>query len=160
MLQAALTLLQNANGPVGTRLKRDTTLDLGDWNWVAGDTKTATQHYGTAWDLMSTAERASNGPDNPLAQPYLLYYEGPRSTAKNPKIKPEDIEEKFIEMEFPVNALGKPGDVKVTKSDASESQQRSVLSAIHRALYRPRFVDRKPAPTDGVRFREIIFLKR
>ena len=37
--KCALTLLQNANGPAGTRLKRDTTIDLGDWNWIAGNAK-------------------------------------------------------------------------------------------------------------------------
>lgn len=160
LLQTALSLLQNADGPAGTRLKRDTTIDLGDWNWVAGDARTAAQNYATASDLLTTAERASTGPDNPLAQPYLLYYEAPRSASKNPKTKPEDIEEKFVEMQFPVSAAGKPGDIKVTKSDTTESQQRAVLAAMHRALYRPRVVDRKPAATDGVQFREIIYVKR
>ena len=160
LLQNALTLLQNANGPAGTRLKRDTTIDLGDWNWIAGSAKDAEQHYATAWDLMSSAERAATGPENPLSQPYLLYYDPPRSAAKNPKAKAEDIEEKFVEMEFPVNAQGKPGDIKVTKSDASESQQRAVLSAVHHALYRPRMVDRKLASSTGVQFREVIYIKR
>ena len=160
LLQTALNLLQNANGPIGTRLKRDTTIDLGDWNWVAGDQKTAVQNYATAWDLLTTAERASSGPDNPLAQPYLLLYSAPRAASRNPKAKPEDIEEKFVEMKFPVNEKGKVGDIKVTNSDASEPQQKAVMSALHRALYRPRLVDRKPAPSDGVGFREIVYNKR
>ena len=160
LLQNALTLLQNANGPAGTRLKRDTTIDLGDWNWVTGNTRAAEQSYATAWDLMSGAERAATGTENPLSQPYLLYYDPPRSAARNPKARPEDVDEKFVEMEFPVSALGKPGDIKVTKSDASESQQRSVLNAVHKALYRPRMVDRKLAASSGVQFREIIYIKR
>ena len=141
-------------------LKRDTTIDLGDWNWVAGDQKKAAQIYATAWDLLTTAERASTGPDNPLAQPYLLYYSAPRVASHNPKAKPEDIEEKFVELKFPVNEKGKVGDIKVTNSDASESQQKAVMAALHRASYRPRFMDRKPAATDGVSFREIVYNKR
>jgi tetratricopeptide (TPR) repeat protein len=160
LLQTALNLLQNANGPAGTRLKRDTTIDLGDWKWVAGEKKTAIQNYATAWDLMTTAERASTGPENPLAWPYLLLYSAPRAATKNPKAKPEDIEEKFVQMKFPVNDQGKVGDIKVTNSDASESQQKAVMAALHRALYRPRFVDRKPAAADGVEFREILYNKR
>ena len=160
LLQNALVLLQNANGPLGTRLKRDTTLDLGDWNWVAGDSRDAERYYATAWDLMSTEERASTGPDNPLAQPLLLFYSEPRAATKNPKAKPEDIEEKFVEMEFPVNEKGRVGDIKVTKSDASESQQKSVMSAMHRALYRPRMVDRRLASATGVTFRETVYNKR
>ena len=160
LLQTALNLLQNANGPAGTRLKRDTTIDLGDWNWIAGVQKTAIQNYATAWDLMTTAERASAGPDNPLAQPYLLVYTAPRAASKSSKARPEDIEEKFVQMKFPVNAQGKAGDIKVTNSDASESQQKAVMAAMHRALYRPRLVDRKPAATEGVEFREILYNKR
>jgi tetratricopeptide (TPR) repeat protein len=160
LLQSALTLLQNANGPLGTRLKRDTTIDLGDWNWIEGDYKDAADLYATAWDLMTSAERASTGPDNPLAQPVLLFYAEPRAATKNPKAKPEDIEEKFVEMEFPVNEKGKVGNVKVTGSDASESLQKSVMNAMHRALYRPRMVDRKLAATEGVKFREVVYAKR
>ena len=160
LLQTALNLLQNANGPAGMRLKRDTTIDLGDWNWIAGDQKTAAQNYATAWDLLTTAERASAGPDNPLAQPYLLFYTAPRVASKNPKSKPEDIDEKFVEMKFSVNAQGKIGDIKVTKSDATESQQKAVMAAMHRALYRPRLVDRKLAAADSVEFREMVYNKR
>ena len=160
MLENALSLLQNANGPLGTRLKRDTTIDLGDWYWVAGDYKTAAVKYATAWDLLSGEERASTGPDNPLAQPALLYYSEPRVATKNPKAKPEDIDQKFVEMQFAVNDRGRVGDIKVLNSDASESQQKSVMAAMHRALYRPRLVERKLAATDGVKFREIVYSKR
>lgn len=160
LLQSALSLLQNANGPIGTKLKRDTTIDLADWNWIDGDIKTATDQYATAWDLMTTAERASTGPDNPLAQPVMLYYSEPRAATKNPKAKPEDIEEKFVEMEFPVNERGKVGDIKVTNSDAPEAQQKQVMNALHRAIYRPRMVDRKLAATEGVKYREVVYIKR
>lgn len=158
-LDTALELLQNAHGPLGTKIKRDTLIDLGDWLWVGGDYKAATMKYATAWDLLTTQERASDGPDNPLAQPVLLYYEEPRAAVRNPKAKPEDLAEKFVEMQFPVNDRGRVGDIKVTNSDASESQQKSVMAAVHRALYRPRMVDRKLASTDDVKLREIIYVK-
>ena len=48
----------------------------------------------------------------------------------------------------------------MTKSDASESQQRAVLNAMHHALYRPRMVDRKLTASTGVQFREVIYIKR
>jgi hypothetical protein len=63
-------------------------------------------------------------------------------------------------MQFPVTALGKPGDIKVTKSDATESQQRAVLNAVHKALYRPPMVDRKLTASPSVNFREVIYIKR
>jgi len=159
LLDTALNLLQNAQGPLGTKLRRDTLIDLGDWFWVGGDYKTAAAKYATAWDLLTTQERASGGPENPLAQPVLLYYEEPRAAVRNPKAKPEDLVQKFVEMEYPVNDRGRVGDIKVTNSDASESQQKSVMAAVHRALYRPRLVDRKPAATDGVKMREIVYAK-
>ena len=159
LLDTALNLLQNAQGPLGTKLRRDTLIDLGDWLWVGGDYKAAAVRYATAWDLLTTRERASDGPDNPLAQPVLLYYEEPRAAVRNPKAKPEDLVQKFVEMEYPVNDRGRVGDIKVTNSDASESQQKSVMAAVHRALYRPRLVDRKPAATGGVKMREIVYAK-
>ena len=63
-------------------------------------------------------------------------------------------------MKFSVNAQGKIGDIKVTKSDATESQQKAVMAAMHRALYRPRLVDRKLAAADSVEFREMVYNKR
>ena len=70
------------------------------------------------------------------------------------------MEEHFVETSFTVTKEGKVTGVAVTSSDAPESQQKKVVSAVKRARYAPRFVDGVVVETSGVTLRERIVTKR
>jgi hypothetical protein len=51
-------------------------------------------------------------------------------------------------------------DCTVTQTNATESQQKTVLLAVRKARYAPRFQGGEPADTHGVRLRERLLTKK
>jgi TonB family protein len=72
----------------------------------------------------------------------------------------DDMEEHFVEVNFTVTRDGRTADVVTSQSDATEAQQKVVLSAIRKARYAPRFEKGEPVDTPDVKFRERLLSKR
>jgi len=70
------------------------------------------------------------------------------------------MEEHFVEATFTVTKDGRTTDVITSDTDATESQQKAVLSAIRKARYAPRLEDGEPADTAGVKLRERLLSKK
>jgi hypothetical protein len=70
------------------------------------------------------------------------------------------MEEHFVEATFTVTKDGHTTDVITSDTDATESQQKAVLSAIRKARYAPRLEDGEPADTAGVKLRERLLSKK
>ncbi len=68
-------------------------------------------------------------------------------------------EEHFVEARFTVTKDGKTDNVEVAESDASESLQKSVVSAMKKARYSPRFENGEPVETQAVTYRERVLVK-
>jgi hypothetical protein len=70
------------------------------------------------------------------------------------------MEEHFVEATFTVTKDGRTTDVIASETDATESQQKAVLSAVRKARYAPRLEDGEPADTEGVKLRERLLSKK
>ncbi len=134
----------------------DTLVDLGDWYMVAGKTREAMRTYKDAWAALSApGAKGTAALDTPVA----IIYRPPSSARRNPTVDPEEYTEGFVDVEFMVTPEGRVKDPALVTDDMPESVGRSVVSAIRRARYRPRFVDGAPVQTTGVRHRQTVFLR-
>ena len=143
------------NPPLDHARRADTLVELGDWYMCTGSAPRAIQVYQSAWKDFSTG-----GSTAPLAAPRQLAYKGPGSSLGRSHLSADNIEEHFVETSFTVTKDGRVADVAVMSSDAPESQQKRVVTAVKRARYAPRFENGEPIDTTGVTLRERIVLKR
>lgn len=149
-LKLALAVLEDR--PDQLALRAETLLDLGDWYQLGGDNQDAKRTYRDAWAAFS----APGGPGTALmSTPAQLYYKAPSSSVRRPD--QEQAQERFVEVLFTVTPEGRVTDTRVSATDASEAQERSVTTALRRARYRPRFVDGNPVATTDVRHRQVMY---
>jgi TonB family protein len=153
-LQLALKELLQEQPPNYTR-RGETWVDLGDWYLVSGDAPKAAEAYRNAWK-----ELQQSGSTALLSQPRVLAYRPPPASATRSRIEPRDAEEHHVDLRFTVTADGRTTDVRLTESDAPESQQKAVLYALKRARYGPRLENGEPVATTDVALHELVVAKK
>jgi tetratricopeptide (TPR) repeat protein len=154
-LKLALDVL-NAHPQEAVAMRGDTLVDLGDWYTVAGRGRDALREYQAAWVALS----APGGPGTAvLGAPALLVYRPPSSARRHPTVDPEEYTEHFVEVELTVTSEGRPKDASIVTNDVAETTSKSVLTAIRRARYRPRFLDGAPVETTAVRHRQLVYVR-
>ena len=130
-------------------------VELGDW-YVCGDVlPRGLQAYREAWKDFELG-----GSTAALAAPRQLSYRPPLAAVARAKGDHDNMDEHFVEVSFTVTKEGRTTDVTTSDTDATESQQKGVLSAIRKARYAPRLENGEPADTEGVKFRERVLSKR
>jgi Tetratricopeptide repeat len=155
ILQEALKLALNGKGETAANGKIDALVELGDQAWVQNQRAQGEKQYRNAWDSLTPQQRATPG-SNPLASPRLLAYHLPPSLQK--KSKDEDDNPVLLDVQFSVGVDGKVVDPKVVPgSEAPEAAQKALVSSLRRALYRPRFVEGKPAATEGMHYKQYVY---
>jgi TonB family protein len=152
-LRLALQAIEK-NQPVDHKKRGDTLLELGDWFMSGSGVARGLDTYREAWK-----DYVAAGDTTVLTQPRLLTYRPPPSSAKRSTLKPDESEEHFVEVKFTVTADGRTEDVQVASSDASESAQRSTVSAVKKARYSPKFEAGEPVVAHDVTLREKILTK-
>ena len=153
VLKLALAVI-DANPEIAPAQLGDTLIDLGDWYIVAGKPRDAMRTYKEAWTALSAPGAKGTAA---LEAPAQLIYRPPSVARRNPTIDAEEYTEGFVEVEFAVTPEGRVKDPSVAKTTAAESATKSVMTAIRRARYRPRFVEGAPVLTTGVRHRQAVF---
>ncbi|MFL6601243.1 MAG: tetratricopeptide repeat protein [Steroidobacteraceae bacterium] len=130
-------------------------VELGDW-YVCGDVlPRGLQAYREAWK-----EFALGGSIAALAAPRQLSYRPPLAAVARAKGDHDNMDEHFVEVSFTVTRDGRTTDITTSETDATESQQKAVLSAIRKARYAPRLENGEPVDTEGVKYRERVLSKR
>jgi tetratricopeptide (TPR) repeat protein len=152
-LQAALKITEVSKDAAATREKIDTLIELGDLHLAQSQRVEAEKHYLLAWNAL-TQEQRDSGAGNPLAAPQQLVYRPPSAALKKHK---DDSAPIPLVLSFTVSADGKVVDPKIISGAAPEITQKSALTSMRRALYRPRMVAGKLAPTDGVQFQQLVY---
>jgi tetratricopeptide (TPR) repeat protein len=130
-------------------------VELGDWYLNGSVLPRGLQAYREAW-----REFELGGSTAALAAPRQLGYRPPWSSISRAKGDHDNMDEHFVEASFTVTKDGRTTDITVSDTDATESQQKAVLSAIRKARYAPRLEDGEPADTEGVRLRERLLSKK
>ncbi|MEP7312159.1 MAG: tetratricopeptide repeat protein [Pseudomonadota bacterium] len=153
-LRAAAAILQNSK-PVDPAALGAVLTDLGDWYLSAGAEVRAFMGYREAWKLL-----AAGGNTSALQAPVLLSYRPPAMAVSRRKEDPDDFAQAEVRITLTVAADGQTEQL-ISNGDAgTESAARSVLLAMKRALYRPRFDNGEPVVTRDVAFAEKVFVKR
>lgn len=145
----------NKQRPVDHRRRAEALVELGDWYLSAGSATQGIQAYREAW---SDFEKA--GSTAPLTAPRQLGYKSPLSAVNRLKGDRDNMEEHFVEAAFTVTKEGRTAEIRASSSDATESQQKAVLSALRKARYAPRLEQGEPVDTQGVTFRERLLSKK
>jgi len=141
--------------PVDHVRRGNALVELGDWYLSADLLPQGLQAYKEAWRDFEL--RGSTGP---LAAARQLAYKPPLASVARAKGDRDDMEEHFVEATFTVTKDGRTTDVKTLSSDATESQQKAVLSAVRRARYAPRLEHGEPVDTERVTLRERMLAKK
>jgi TonB family protein len=154
-LKHALVVLE-ANPEIASAQRGETLVDLGDWYMVAAKPRDAMRTYKDAWTALSAPGAKGTAP---LDTPHLIIYRPPSASRRSPTVDPEEYTEGFVEVQFVVTPEGRVKDPSVATSDVNETVGKSVVTAIRRARYRPRFVDGAPVLTTGVKHRQTVFVR-
>ena len=152
-LRLALQAIEK-NQPVDHKRRGDTLLELGDWYMSAGGMVKAVDTYGEAWK-----DYVQAGDTTVLTQPRLLVYRAPPTSSKRSSLKPDESEERFVEVKFNVLKDGRTDAVEIAGGDAPESAQRAMVSALKKARYSPKFEAGEAVETRGMTLREKILVK-
>jgi tetratricopeptide (TPR) repeat protein len=130
-------------------------VELGDWYLSGGVLSRGLHSYRYAWK-----ELELGGSTVALAAPRQLAYRAPLSSVTRSKADHDNLEEHFVEVTFTVTKEGRTAELTTSDTDATQSQQKVVLSAVRKARYAPRLENGEPADTPGVKFRERLLSKK
>jgi tetratricopeptide (TPR) repeat protein len=131
-------------------------VELGDWYLSGGVVSMGLKAYREAWQEFSLG-----GSTAALEAPRQLAYRPPLASVTRAKSDDHDnMEEHYVEASFTVTKDGRTTDVTTADTDATETQKKTVLSAIRKARYAPRLTLGEPVDTQGVRLRERLLSKK
>jgi len=153
-LRLALQAIEKTQ-PMNHHKRGETLVELGDWFMSAGGLARGVETYREAWKDFAQAGDTTSV----LTAPRLLAYRPPPSSARRSSLKPDESEDRFVEVKYSVTKDGRTEDVEVGQSDASESTQRSMVSAVKKARFSPRFEAGEPVETKALTMRERILVK-
>lgn len=141
-------------------LLTETLLQLGDWFQLKHQPEKALVHYRRAASLVASIDVAAAKSVQPLSFPVRLYYPVPPLAMRNRQLAPEQIEEKFVAVQFTVTETGDVQDAKVIEQNGTSRQASEALHAIRAARYRPKFINGEPVDTLGVINREVFKMRK
>lgn len=158
----ALDATGGASKEGSAELLIETLLQTGDWFLMKQQPSKALAYYQRAASMVprenagadtATATAAPAGPV--LGFPLQIYYPTPSLATRNLQRPPNEIDERFVQVEFTVRQDGSITDARITDKNATDRQISQTLEAIRAARYRPRFVDGKPVDTPMVSYRQV-----
>jgi len=161
-LERAVKLL-DAQPPSAYDTLLDTLIQTGDWFQIKHDPEKAMAYYRRAASVSSTVEAAAAAAsDNkgvvaggPLTFPVRVYYPTPSQATRNQTLPAEQVDERFVAVQFTVTDSGDVEDAKITEGNGTARESADTLAAIRAARFRPRFANGEPVATTGMTNREV-----
>jgi hypothetical protein len=129
-------------------------IELGDLNLIASGYK-AIETYRQAWNELAQANATA-----PLEAPRLIAYRGPSSSLKRSQRDPDSSQLHYVDVSFTVTRDGRTAGITTTATDAPKAVEKSVLTAVKKARYSPRFANGEPVETPAVTMREHLLLRK
>jgi len=151
----ALELLEASSDPPPEVLAR-VLMELGDWYTTAHRPEMALPYYQRAWPLLAEAE-AQGGAANPLSVPLPLHYRPPNAATRNRDRDGVVTEARSVRVELAIAPTGEVTAVTVVESALDESQTNTLVRALGRAWFRPRFDAGAPVDEPALPFTETWF---
>jgi TonB family protein len=153
-LERALALLVARPDTTPMQLT-ETLIQLGDWFQLKHQPEKALTHYRRAASIVASMNSPSPEAAAALSFPVRIYYPLPPLAMRNRQLSPEQIDEKYVSVEFTVTGKGDVQDAKVIEQNGTSRQASEALEAIRASRFRPKFVNGEPVDTLGVVNREV-----
>jgi TonB family protein len=141
-----------------------TLIQSGDWYQIKHMTEKALPYYRRAAALNATLVSAAEAPDagstaapepSPLSFPVRVYYPSPSHAGRTVTLPADQVDERFVEVQFTVTDEGDVSNAKITGSTGTPREVSDALTAIRAARFRPKFVNGEPVETTGMTNREV-----
>lgn len=154
-LRIALDAL-GKHAPIDQQQRGDTLTELGDWYMIASDAAKAKATYRLAWLDLAQVQGTRR-----LAAPRMLAYRAPISSAARARpSKPEEWDDRPVEMSFSVTRDGAVLEPKRISGDVPENMVKAIAAALRKAVYAPRIEAGQAEDTSDVRYVEHMLVKR
>jgi TonB family protein len=167
-LERAVKIL-DAQPPSAYDTLLQTLIQTGDWFQIKHMPEKALPYYRRAASLSSTIETADAALHPPpggrgstvvveggaLAFPVRVYYPTPSQATRYATLPADQVDERFVQVQFTVTDSGDVEDAKITESNGTPRESADALIAIRAARFRPRFVNGEPVATTGMTHREV-----
>lgn len=161
-LQRALAIL-DARPDTTQEVLTDTLIQFGDWYQVKHQPDKALAYYRRAASLTANASASAASQEAavaPLSFPVRVYYPMPPLAMRNRQLTPDQVDEKFVSVQFTVTDAGDVENAKVIEQNGTQRQASEALEAIRASRYRPKFVNGEPVQTEGVINREVFKMRK
>jgi TonB family protein len=158
-LERALALL-DARPDTTPTLLTETLIQLGDWFQLKHQPERALTYYRRAASVVASMSSPSPEAASALSFPVRIYYPLPPLAMRNRQLSPEQIDEKYVSVEFTVTGTGDVQDAKVIEQSGTSRQASEALEAIRASRFRPKFVNGEPVVTQGVVNREVFKMRK
>lgn len=134
----------------------DTLLQTGDWFLFKQQFDKALPYYKRAWNVFAAMPGEAKRPDEgPLGFPVQVYYPTPVLAMRNLTRPPQEVEDRFVQVEFTVKADGSIKDARAVDHNGTPRQVSQAVNAIGESRYRPKFVDGEPVETTAMSYRQM-----
>ncbi|HET9446030.1 MAG TPA: TonB family protein, partial [Steroidobacteraceae bacterium] len=151
MLERATKILE-AQPPSAHDTLVQTLIQTGDWYQIKHQPEKALPYYRRAAAVKVTTPASEPAP---LSFPVRVYYPSPTRMTKTMLLPAEQVNERFVEVQFTVTDTGEVSDAKVTGASGTPREISETLQAIRAARFRPKFVNGEPVATTGMTNREV-----
>jgi TonB family protein len=156
-LMRAIAILESH--PNGSReTLTDTLILMGDWYQIKHVPEKAMPFYRRA--AAYAGPTTEPGSPAPLSFPVRVYYPIPTLATRNALLPAEQVDERYVQVEFTVTGQGDVIDARVTDENGTARQISEALQAIRAARYRPKFVNGEPVATTGMTSREVFRMRK
>jgi TonB family protein len=142
-----------------------TLIQTGDWYQIKHAPEKALPLYRRAAALNATLAGATAAAEvagaagatepAPLSFPVRVYYPAPSGATRNTTLPADQVDERYVEVQFTVTSSGEVSSAKVTGASGTPREVADALTAIRAARFRPKFVDGEPVETTGMSNREV-----
>ena len=155
VLRKALNIVDQQPEPDPVQRAR-VLVEFGDLYRIWGKRNSSGEAYDEAWQTLSGDKKYAVQRDGFFARPMRLFWNPP------PRIYPASarnlppgskLESGYVVVRYSVDAMGRVSSAEVMESDPAGLIDQSVLNAVRRSLYRPRYVDGAAAPAEGLSLR-------
>ena len=151
MLERATKILE-AQPPSAHDTLVQTLIQTGDWYQLKHQPEKALPYYRRAAAVKVTTAESEPAP---LSFPVRIYYPSPTRMTRTMLLPAEQVDERFVEVQFTVTDSGEVSDAKVTGASGTPREVSETLQAIRAARFRPKFVNGEPVATTGMTNREV-----